>query len=406
MLKKLRIKFVCTNMLIVTVMLCIIFGLVLNTTKTNLQQQNVQMMETIARDTSPSSRPGMGKPENVPLPYFKLYVDHKGRLIRTESNFYDVSGEEFLSELISITIRSENKVETLSEYSLRFYRQETPFGQSIVFSDISGEVETVNGLIRNCVIIGAVSFAAFLGISMLLARWAVRPVDKAWQQQKQFTADASHELKTPLTVIMTNAELMQTGEYTETEKRDFLSNILTMSHQMRGLVEQLLEMARLDNGAGEAQLEDVELSELVLDAEMPFEPVFFEKGLTLTCRVQEGICVNGSRSHLTELIEIYLDNAGKYSYPGTEVQLCLTADRSCCTVSVQSIGDTISQADLKNIFKRFYRVDKGRSRSKGGTGLGLAIVKHAVLFHGGTISVTNRQTGGLRFEFTLKKKII
>ena len=126
-------------------------------------------------------------------------------------------------------------------------RVDSPFGQRVVFADITSEQSTLNNLVKNCILIGVLCFFAFLGISIRLAAWTVKPVERAWQKQRQFVSDASHELKTPLTVIMTNAELLQGREDDRESQVQFSSNILTMSRQMRALVEQMLELARADS---------------------------------------------------------------------------------------------------------------------------------------------------------------
>ena len=137
------------------------------------------------------------------------------------------------------------RIGVLADYGLRFYRAVTPTTQCIVFADISSEINTMDHLMTYSLLIGAGSFLLFLAISLFLANWAVKPVDLAWQQQRQFVADASHELKTPLTVIQTSAELLrETGADTVSRSR-FTENILVMTHQMRELVEGLLELARV-----------------------------------------------------------------------------------------------------------------------------------------------------------------
>ena len=153
----------------------------------------------------------------------------------------------------------------------------------------------------------------------MLSKWAVRPVERAWQQQRQFVAAASHELKTPLTVIMTNAELLQD----EARRSTFSSSILTMSRQMRALIEQMLELARTDSAESHLVLRPVDLSGLTARSLLPFEPLFFEQGLTLTSQVDEGITVSGDEEALRRVLEILLDNAQKYSSPGGETQVTL-----------------------------------------------------------------------------------
>ena len=142
--------------------------------------------------------------------------------------------------------------------------------------DISMENSILMDLIKTCMKIAALSYLVFLGISILLAHWAIRPVEAAWKNQRQFVADASHELKTPLTVIMTNAELLQEDSFEEASRKQFAGSILAMSHQMRGLVEGLLDLARVDNGVVKTSFEELDFSDVVVDAMLPFEPLFFE----------------------------------------------------------------------------------------------------------------------------------
>lgn len=384
MLKRLRIKFVCINMIIVTVMLCVIFFMVLHFTKDNLEKQSIQMMHTITLNPIKPDRPNDSSPDTK-LPFFTLQTGQKNELISTGGSFYDLSDADFLQELIDITSSSDKQIGTIDEYNLRYIRIDTPFGKNLVFADMRSEINTVNSLIRNCIIIGSVSFVAFLVISLLLARWAVKPVDKAWTQQKQFVADASHELKTPLTVIMTNAEMLRSTECSDISKDKFSSGILTMSHQMRGLVESLLELARIDNVSAKLSLAPVDLSAIAYEAVLPFEAVFFEKELTLNTSITENIKLNADEAQIRQLIEIFLDNAQKYSYPNTTVTVSLKhVGRKYCRLSVENIGDPISKEDLKNIFKRFYRVDKVRSMNHS-YGLGLSIAEGIALNHNAKI---------------------
>ena len=154
---------------------------------------------------------------------------------------------------------------------------------------------------------------------------------------------------------------------------------------MRGLVERLLELARADNGQVQTTFDDVQFSKLVFDAILPFEPIFFEKGLTLSSQLEEDIVLRGSQSHLKQVVEILLDNAQKYSDPQGEVLIKLRRQsRGRCLMSVSNPGPALSQEDLSNIFKRFYRMDKARSRD-GGVGLGLAIAQSIVQAHHGRI---------------------
>ena len=256
----------------------------------------------------------------------------------------------------------------------------------IVFADISSEVATMRNLIRNCMLIALLSFLIFLVIAIFFARWAVKPVEDAWIQQRQFVSDASHELKTPLTVILTDAEMLKSRNLDDAQKKQFAENIYTMSHQMRGLVDSLLQLARVDNGAIQKQPHEIiDLSKMISDEILTFEVLFFEKGLMLTENIQEGISIKGSRQHIKQAIEILLDNAQKYSDPKGTVTVSLEKSGSHkCLISVADPGEQISEEDIKNIFKRFYRIDEARAMNHS-YGLGLSIAQNIVTEHKGRI---------------------
>ena len=383
MLKRLRLKFICINMLIVTAMLCIIFGMVFHFTRQNLELESLRMMQSIASGPFRLGRPDQRSKE-IRLPYFTLEIGRDGKLFAEGGGYYDLSDEEFLRKVIDAVFQTREQTGVLTEYNLRFQRVVTPVGQRIIFADMSSEQSTLNSLVKTCAIIGSASFLAFFLISLFLAYWAVKPVEQAWKQQRQFVADASHELKTPLTVILTNAELLQSQEYDEAPRSQFSGSILTMAHQMRGLVESLLELARVDNGTVKAAITHVDLSQIVSDAVLPFEPLFFENDLEIQTDIEAGVVLKGSETHLRQVTEILLDNAMKYSAPSSTVQMTLKRRGSRCLLSVSSPGEPISQEDLKNIFKRFYRADKVRSMNHS-YGLGLAIAESIVQEHHGRI---------------------
>lgn len=382
MIKRLKLKFICINMVIVTAMLLVIFGTVLHFTQANLEQQSERMLQSVLESRG-HPRPGELSGQ-AQLPYFYVSVNSFGELSATFSGYYDLTDTDALQEIISLTLSDPAQSGVLKNCGLRFLKRTTPFGQSIVFADMSSELATMGSLVKNCVIIGIASFIAFLGLSFLLAGWAVKPVESAWNQQRQFISDASHELKTPLTVILTNAELLQQGGYAEEDREKFVSSILTMSHQMRGLVESLLELARVDNGGQNMVFSRLNYSELVTDALLPFEPVYFEKGLLLESEVAEGVFVKGSAQHLKQVLDILLDNASKYAAPDSTVQVTLRTQGAHCLLSAANPGEEISKEDLKNIFKRFYRVDKARSMNHS-YGLGLAIAEGIIHRHNGKI---------------------
>lgn len=364
MIRKLRLKFVGINMVIVTVMLAVILSLVLTSTYRSMEQEGFQALQKA------------GGPE-IRLPWFALEIGPQGSLAVTGSDYYDLTDKDFLQEVLSL---AQDQQGTLREYALRYAWMGGPRGERLVFVDMTGDIQTMQTMVRSSILIGIVSFGLFLIISIFLARWAVKPVETAWNQQRQFVADASHELKTPLTVILTNTELLR-EEFPQEEK---LRSIQTMSRQMRGLVESLLELARVDNGAAKMEFTQLDMSALVEEGLLPFEPVYFENGLLLESRIQPGLRVWGSQRHLQQVLDVLLDNACKYAQPETSVQVQLTGQGKTATLTVANVGQPMSRQELKDIFKRFYRADKTRAID-GSYGLGLPIAEAVVREHGGRI---------------------
>ena len=382
MIKRLRIKFVCINMTIVTIMLCVIFGLVLHFTSVSMEKERIEMMQSVALDPLQLGIPGKGA-SGVRLPYFALQLGPGGELLASGGGYYDLTDRALLNELISLS--SVQKTGVLSDYGLRYVRVVTPTMQCIVFADMSSEINTINNLLQNCLLIGAASFIIFLMISILLARWAVKPVAVAWEQQRQFVSNASHELKTPLTVILSNAQMLaENVEDPELRKR-MTASILTVSQQMKDLVTKLLNSAQVDQGIGAMQFSAVDLSHTVTNALLPFAPIFYEQGMELDSVVQDDIWVQGSQPHLIQVVNILLDNAQKYGVEHGHTRVTLRQQgKKSCLLTVANEGKALSGQELKNIFKRFYRADAARERT-GSYGLGLSIAEGIVQAHRGKI---------------------
>ena len=384
MIKKLRIKFISINMTIVTVMICIIMAMMYFFTRADFENQSISMMKNIA--VSPVKPDiSLNDKEQVHLPYFTFKLGNNGEKITVCGGYYDLSNEKLLDDLVSITNMENKRTGVLKDYQLRYCVVDTNTGKYVVFADMTSELTTLHNLMKTSLIISIFAFIIFLVIFIYLSKWVVSPVEKAFKDQQQFIADASHELKTPLTVIMTNAQMINEISKGSSISGILAERILKVSNQMKNLVEEMLELARSENVNSREILSMVDLSNIVKNAALPFEALFFEKGLILEMDIEDNIKVKGDENSLRHLVEILIDNASKYSILGGETNVILkNHGKNHCLLEISNDGEPIEKEKLEHLFKRFYRTDESRNDNDS-YGLGLAIAKNIVTKHKGKI---------------------
>lgn len=389
-LKQLKQRFVLFTMLVSVVLLATGITLLYHITRINLENDSIRTMEAVAASPAQAGEDLPEKEENQdPGPMvFELFRDADGNVtVVGGEGIEELSDEEYRKQLYSEAERGRNRTGVIADRSLRYLKSGGP-GNGIVFSDMSAEEAMLGHLLQNSLVFAAAAILGLLFLSLVLARRAARPVEESFRQQRQFIADASHELKTPLTVILTDADLLS-GEDLPEEDRDRLeADIFSMSRQMRGLVERMLDLARTEN-AGSTRMEPVDLSEAVKDACLTFEPVCFEQGHPLESRITPGIMVSGDRDQLTQLVQIFLDNAVKYADLGGGITLSLApveghAGARYAEIAVSNPCSDLSPDDAEKLFRRFYRSDRARAMDRS-YGLGLSIAQAVTENHGGQI---------------------
>ena len=200
MIKKLRIKFICVIMTITMVLLGGILGVMTYATGQNMERQSIRMMRTIAASPFQQGIPGKPRNDEVRLPFFMVQISSRGDLISISGSYFDLSDHEYLQQIIDEALSSDQETGKLQEHDLRYLKVVSPKGLTLVFADTTTESATMRQQYYSCLGIFTVASIVFLGISTLLSHWAIKPVATAWDQQRQFVADASHELKTPLSV--------------------------------------------------------------------------------------------------------------------------------------------------------------------------------------------------------------
>ena len=391
MIRKLRLKFVAICMALVTAVLAAVFFSVYFSMARNISNLSRQVLHRVVQEQVISG--GVNRPDlsitiggdRVLLPYFtvNLWSSRNGGYTAqiTGGTYSNLEDTEELTAILQDCLSQDRREGTITAYHLRYLRQDNGLYEKLAFVDMSR--------------------ALLLGVSILLSRWATRPVEKAWKQQRQFLSDASHELKTPLTVILSNAELLEQAGLSDKPAR-WTDNIRSEAGRMRSLVEEMLTLARADNMARTAVLTEISLSDIAADCALAFEPVAFEAGKPLDYTLAENITVLGDGDKLRQLISILLDNAIKYGADGGTVHLALEATDRQAKLTVSNPGQPIPAEQLERLFERFYRVDGSRGE-KSGFGLGLPIARTIAAEHKGILKAESDAIS-TRFIYTMALK--
>jgi signal transduction histidine kinase len=223
------------------------------------------------------------------------------------------------------------------------------------------------------------------------------------KQRRRFVSDASHELKTPLASIrLLSDSIVQSGTMDGETMREFASDIGHEAERLQRTTEKLLDLSRLDDDVTVID-EPVDIKQVTMDALAVLRPLAAEKDVKIRCELPDGCVVMANTDDMFHIVFNLMENAVKYNVPGGSVQVNLSAEEDKIRLSVADTGIGIPESERLNVFGRFYRVDKARSRASGGSGLGLSIVHDAVLAHGGSIAVGQNKPQGSVFVVTFPR---
>ena len=355
----------------------------------NVQQQLYQALE---QGDYGRSQPGMDS-----IPCFVAEVYGSGTVRVAGNSYYDLSDETRMAEIVTAALAADEDAGTLDEFHLRYLRQRGYTTTAIAFTDTYLEYTSLHTLLKACSLVGCGALVVLFLCSYLLSGVVTKPVGAAWAQQEQFLSDASHELKTPLTVILSSAELLE--QSASPEQAVYVDNIRAEGRRMKALVEDMLTLFRAQKNASSPPDTVTDLSEAAVTAALRFEPVAFEAGKPLEERITADITVVGDADRLRRLISILLDNAVKYGAEGGHITLTLEKMDRQARLTVSNPGDPIPPEHLAHLFERFYRADASRGE-KSGFGLGLAIADTIAWEHKGALKVES-DAASTRFTFTM-----
>lgn len=315
---------------------------------------------------------------------FKVYnylLDDDGNLYGLVNGFFEEDEENpnvtnYVSKLIKHHNLKEEKISLIfSKYSYQLN------GNVLTVIDNSYQHSRIfTFIIYSLILFFLIEIIAFI-VTHYLTKWITKPVIDSFERERRFIGDASHELKTPIAVIMAS-----TDAYAQDKNKKWLDNIKNESDRMNKLVTDLLDLNNLENNQKTIKMEHVNLSKIVESSLLSYESLFYESNLKFSYDVQKDISYVANEEKIKELISILIDNAIKYSHEKGEVKVKLYKDKDIY-LKVSNKGDEIPIEDREKIFDRFYKVDKSRNRKSNNYGLGLSIAKKIVELHDGLISV-------------------
>jgi len=423
MFRKLRRQLVVINLVIIAVLFLILTSGTYFLAQNDLTKHSEAALQRVAADIQsgvikniphrdhrdpfgppgPPGSPGPSGPPGPPwLQMFFIKTDAAGAVTFQSSD--QPLESHHLALLVEQALQRNNNTGTIYFGNGDYIYYKTPLqdqpGMLLVFEDIAQRENLLRTLVLALVATGFVCLILSLLASIFMANRALLPIQRAWQQQKDFLADASHELRTPLAVIQTNLEIvMKSPDETVASQDKWLSNIQEESEQMAALVNSLLFLARADSQQQMLTKALFALDQAAAGAAAPFTGIAAAKGLELEVAVGSEATLCGDENRVRQVIGILLDNAIRHTPQGGKVSLQLLRSDNKAMMIVADSGEGIDARYLDKIFDRFYQVDS--SRFKGGAGLGLALAKWIIEHHGGRIQVASTPGSGTRFTVEL-----
>ena len=308
----------------------------------------------------------------------------------TESSF-DV--ESVANELLN----KEQELVIGSLYNSK-YAYNSKVNDTIVIINMESVNNRLYGILFKSVLVFMVSEIIIYVISLLITRWITKPAEESFKKQRDFIADASHELKTPLAVIMASSDELKEDK----KNAKYIENIKYESDRMNKLITGLLDLSKLESGVSKDTYKEENLSKIIEKISLTFEAIAFEQNIAIEAYLEKDVMFKCNKDEIEKLISIIIDNAIKHSYKDSSIEVNLKAEKNNINIDITNSGDPIKPGDEEKIFERFYRADKSRNRESNRYGLGLAIAKNIVTNHSGTIKAFSKDNK-TTFKIVFKK---
>lgn len=393
MYRKLRVRIALSSIAVLLVLFLGTIGIVYSTSYRKTLQTEQEMLSRYAEayweNGNPDGNdllPPVPPPDGAPVPapqsggqFYSVELDAEGQAV----SFHNPDAQTISDdELVSLAKRIAEGTPQDGVEGAWVFRLEQRNGQTLVtLLDNTLLSDSSATLLGNTLRYGSMMILVLCMVVWFTSGFLVRPLERNEQEQRRFLSDAGHELKTPVSVIATNAELLRR----EIGSNRWLDNIIAENSRAGDLIQNLLTLTRMQER--KAVQEQTSLSDVMEGVTLPFEGAAFEKGHILNADIQPDIFVQGNAQQLSSLISILLDNAVQYSTAGSEISASLCAENHRAVMRVRNRSQEMSMDECRQLFDRFYRKDDARA-GDGHYGLGLSIAKKIVEAHRGEISAS------------------
>ncbi|MFK7696297.1 sensor histidine kinase [Paenibacillus sp. HJGM_3] len=430
MFTKLRNKFLILNMSITSIVMIAAFAIIYFITYSNIHSEikrklssGSQMQITIEGTDLPENTQKGGTISSVqnfstdgPLS-FSIEVDADGKILKVDS-FIDMPDEAYSKAAATAWSNKKNNsaitlegkqwqyaVTRMSKHVILSNGQQYTADENkyqILFLDVTESDKTLFQLLTTLLFVGLIMLFVIFLISLYFANRAIKPIAETWEKQKQFVADASHELKTPLSIINANYDaLLANQEETIKSQIKWLGYIKIGTDRMATLINDLLSLARIEDVNFETRKMPFNMSNVIHDVMLSMEAARIEKRINLSHSVVPDVIVKGDSERVKQVVTILFDNAIKYTNDNGQIEISLRKSKRHVKYHITNSGKGIAKQDLPKVFDRFYRADPSRTHEIVGYGLGLSIAKTIADRLGGEIHVTSVENDCTTFTFTL-----
>lgn len=393
-MKKLRNKVYVTILFILTIfqiVFCLFFNISIYKKEKDTLDNNIKMLSSIDDDTYQNEN-------NIFLDYnvYTVLLTDNNEMLGIISHNYNTKVDNNIVKIAKMIIRTKDikKVNNLYFDRYLYYFKD---GSYITIIDNYKHQQKLILSLEVSILIFLFFEVIVLYLSKLITDYIIEPAYESYNKQKEFIEDASHELKTPLSVILASCEAYETFK-----DKKYLDTIKDETLKMNKLVCDLLDLSKLEDDDVKKTFTNINLSKLVTKQILTFEPLAFEKNITFEDLVQDNINIYCNSEDIQSLIEIIIDNAISHSYKNNKITVSLNSLKDNVTLKITNAGEPIKKEEEDKIFERFYRSDKSRNRNKSRYGLGLAIAKRIVLNHNGSIKASSKN-GFTTFTIILPK---